>query len=85
MTLEEAHAALSRFVHSAFAAERRCLLIITGKGARGEGALKRKVPMWLAEAAFRATILGLATARPQHGGDGALYLLLRRRRADGGR
>jgi DNA-nicking Smr family endonuclease len=80
-TQEEAHAALGRFLAAAEAAGRRCVLVITGKGARGEGGgvLRRMVPRWLNEPANRARVVALAPARPRDGGEGALYLLLRRR------
>jgi DNA-nicking Smr family endonuclease len=38
------------------------------------------VPRWLEEAPLRRHILATAPAQPGHGGAGALYLLLRRRR-----
>ncbi len=82
----EAHAALRRFLHSAFARGLRWVLVITGKGApsRGEwdsgmerGVLKRNVPIWLAEADLRAIIVSYTTAAIAHGGEGALYVHLR--------
>jgi DNA-nicking Smr family endonuclease len=38
------------------------------------------VPRWLAEDAHRGRILAIARAHVQHGGEGALYLMLRRKR-----
>jgi DNA-nicking Smr family endonuclease len=38
------------------------------------------VPRWLAEAGARARVLAAAPAQPRHGGEGALYVLLRRKR-----
>jgi len=60
----------------------RCVLVITGKGLRreGGGVLKAKLPHWLAEAKIRPLILANEPARPQHGGGGATYVLLRRLR-----
>jgi len=81
MTQTEAHPALLRFLERAAAAGQRCLLVITGKGGpQGEGILRYQVPRWLNEPAPRAKILAVVAARPQHGGDGAYYVLLRRRR-----
>jgi DNA-nicking Smr family endonuclease len=82
MTQAEAHRALAHFVEASRAAERRCLLVITGRGfgASGPGVLKTSVPRWLEEAPLRRHILATAPAQPGHGGAGALYLLLRRRR-----
>ncbi|MGH7111841.1 MAG: Smr/MutS family protein [Stellaceae bacterium] len=82
MTQSEAHRALVGFVADSRAAGRRCVLIITGRGlASGEpGVLKRAVPRWLDEPGLRPQVLAIAAAQPRHGGSGALYLLLRRRR-----
>jgi DNA-nicking Smr family endonuclease len=59
----------------------RCVLVITGKG-RGDapGVLRAAVPQWLREMPLRDHVLRFYTAQPQHGGGGALYVLLRRRR-----
>jgi DNA-nicking Smr family endonuclease len=82
MTQDEAHRALVRFVERAHDEGKRTVLVITGKGtASGEGVLRRAVPRWLAEPQCRAKVLATEPARPQHGGDGALYVLLRRKRA----
>lgn len=81
MTQAAAHAALNRFVASAYAAGRRCILVITGKGARdGTGVLRQAVPRWLNEAPLRPAIIAIARAQPRDGGDGALYVLLKRQR-----
>ncbi|HJU15010.1 MAG TPA: Smr/MutS family protein, partial [Stellaceae bacterium] len=82
MTQAAAHRALIGFVAASREAGRRCVLIITGRGlATGEpGILRRAVPRWLDEPELRPYILTIAPAQPRHGGPGALYLLLRRRR-----
>jgi DNA-nicking Smr family endonuclease len=82
LTQSEAHAALSRFLHAASARGARLVLIITGKGSRsGEGVLKRQVPLWLALPEFRNLVIGFEEAHVAHGGEGALYVRLRRRGA----
>lgn len=84
MTQESAHAALAAFIARARAAGRRCLLVITGKGRRagsgGEsvGVLRANVPRWLNGADLRPHVLAMTHARPRHGGEGALYVLLKR-------
>jgi DNA-nicking Smr family endonuclease len=80
MTQAEAHRALAAFLEGARARGRRCVLVITGRGlgSPGGGSLKREVPRWLEEAGLRPLLLATAPARPEHGGAGALYLLLRR-------
>lgn len=72
-----AYEALGRFIAGAYGSGLRCVLVITGKGG---GVLRAGVPEWLAEPSLRGMILKTATARPEHGGEGALYVLLRRRR-----
>jgi DNA-nicking Smr family endonuclease len=86
MTQDEAHAALGGFLTRCEARGLRCVLVITGKGFRrlgetgGLGVLRSAVPRWLNEAPNRARVLAFSAAQPQHGGGGALYVLLRRRR-----
>ncbi|MBF0327155.1 MAG: Smr/MutS family protein [Alphaproteobacteria bacterium] len=81
MTQDSAHAHLSAFVTRAWESGKRCVLVITGKGGRtGPGVLRREVPRWLNQAPLRERIIGIAQARQKDGGDGALYVLIRRRR-----
>jgi|SRR4029077_10316484 len=82
-TQAEAHHALVAFIRSSSEAGRRCVLVITGRGLGpgGPGVLKTAVPQWLEEIELRRQILAIAPAQPRDGGSGALYLLLRRRRA----
>jgi DNA-nicking Smr family endonuclease len=86
LTQSEAHAALDRFLAGSAARGRRCLLVITGKGlgdgsdASRRGVLRQAVPRWLNEAPNRALILAVMQAQPKHGGAGALYVLLKRKR-----
>ena len=84
MTQAEAHAALAGFVSGSRAADRRCVLVITGHGRVSGGILRQAVPRWLNEPALRRHLLAIAPARPQHGGHGALYLLLRRVKPESG-
>lgn len=78
MTQAEAHCALFDFVAGSRTAGRRCVLVITGHGRSSGGVLKSAVPRWLHEPELRRHVLAIAPARPQHGGAGALYVLLRR-------
>jgi len=83
MTQEQAHAALRRFILHAFERGARKVLVITGKGQRGsqeQGVLRRALPHWLNDPSLRQCILSFTTARPNHGGSGAFYVLLKRRR-----
>ena len=82
MTQAEAHAALSGFIVRSQADGRRCVLVITGRGraSPGGGVLKEAVPRWLDGPRLRPHILATAPAQPRHGGNGAIYVLLRRLR-----
>jgi len=79
---DEAQGALLAFVARAWRERRRTLLVITGKGRRGEGdgILRAAVPRWLNAEPLRRHLLAFARAQPKDGGSGALYLLLRRQR-----
>jgi DNA-nicking Smr family endonuclease len=86
MTQAQAHAALARFMRRAQHDGARFVLVITGKGVRagehaGErGVLRRQVPHWLRLAELRDIVLGFEEAHVTHGGEGALYVRLRRTR-----
>lgn len=74
-TQDQAYEALNRFVRLGYHNGRRCVLIITGRS----GVLKRLVPEWINTDELRPYILALSPAK-NHGGEGALYVLLKRRR-----
>ena len=78
MTQAEAHGLLLSFLHRAHASGLRHVLVITGKGKGGDGVLRRTVPAWLSTAPFRGLVSAHAAAARQHGGEGALYIRLRR-------
>jgi len=91
MTAERAHAALNRFILESRARGHRCVLVITGKGRRytppsesgfsmerSEGVLRRDVPRWLNQPPLAGATVGLYQAHRKHGGDGALYVYLRK-------
>lgn len=87
-TQMQAHAELLRFLRGAQAAGAKIALVVTGKGTtRGErgaaaerGVLKRQVPIWLSLPEFRPLVVGFDDAHVGHGGEGALYVRLRRPR-----
>jgi DNA-nicking Smr family endonuclease len=85
MTQGEAHAALLRFVRRAQANGAKFVLVITGKGARSgdaeRGVLRRQVPFWLQLPDLRDAVIGFEEAHVAHGGEGALYVRLRRAKA----
>lgn len=85
LTQARAHRALQAFLQRASADGLTFVLVITGKG-RGAGAdaergvLRRQVPLWLGLPEFRALVIGYEEAHPGHGGEGALYVRVRRGR-----
>lgn len=87
-TLDAAFADVKSFIAANYRAGRRCVLIITGKGRQKpdadifeqRGGLRRSLPDWLNHADLRPKILAFAPAQPRHGGDGAYYVLLKRKR-----
>jgi DNA-nicking Smr family endonuclease len=91
MTQAQAHTELLRFLRRAQADGVRTALVVTGKGSSGSrpreydpdrerGVLRRQVPMWLALPEFRLLVVGFDAAHVGHGGQGALYVRLRRAR-----
>jgi DNA-nicking Smr family endonuclease len=84
MTQREAYDALLRFLRSAQDRGVTLVLVITGKGKAGadgpgeRGVLKRQVPQWLRLPALRDLVIGFESAHVTHGGEGALYVRLRR-------
>jgi DNA-nicking Smr family endonuclease len=91
MHQEEAHFALMSFLHRAQSSGYGLVLVITGKGGsisgggmfEERGVLRRMVPHWLRLSDLRSLVIGFEEASPQHGGSGALYVRLRRRRGTG--
>ncbi len=85
MTQAEAHRALGDFLHGSQSAGRRTVRVVTGKGGgkdtgSGRGVLRDAVPRWLNEGPNRRMIRGFSHAAPKDGGEGALYVLLKRLR-----
>ena len=75
---DRARSTLTDFVLRSRAEGRRSVLVITGKGALGGGVLRRHVPEWLAAPPLRSAVAGLSEAHRRHGGEGALYVALKR-------
>jgi DNA-nicking Smr family endonuclease len=85
-TQAQAHVALLQFLRRAQGEGAKYVLVITGKGrmsandgSREVGVLKRQVPQWLRLPEFRAYVIGFEDAHVGHGGEGALYVRVRRR------
>jgi DNA-nicking Smr family endonuclease len=93
--LGEAHERLRAFLFSCHSNGKRTVLVITGKGRetdaandtddigyerRERGVLRRNVPRWLAEPELRSIVVSYTEAHIRHGGEGAVYIHLRRKR-----
>lgn len=85
MTQTEAYGTLLSFLHNAYAHGRRHVLVVTGKGSSmgSDGILRRQVPAWFSTPAFRGLVSAHEDAARHHGGQGALYVRLRRRPGEG--
>ncbi|MDE5457524.1 DNA mismatch repair protein MutS [Bradyrhizobium sp. CSA112] len=84
MTQTRAHRALFSFLQRAHHDGLTFVLVITGKGKMGaeseRGVLRRQVPQWLGLPEFRSLVVGFEEAHIGHGGEGALYVRVRRAR-----
>jgi DNA-nicking Smr family endonuclease len=81
MAFDHAREAVDEFIAQCRAKGERCVLIITGKGRNSPGqigVLREGIPEWLARGPSARCVLAFVTARPCDGGEGALYVLLRR-------
>ncbi len=96
LTLDAARSALYARVSQADAMGHRVLLVITGKGRMPgpapadlvpglgggdrRGAIRVSLPRWLGEQGLSSRIAAVRRAHPRHGGEGAAYLVLKRKR-----
>jgi DNA-nicking Smr family endonuclease len=85
MTQARAHRALIAFLNQVAGDGATVVLVITGKGRTvgpesERGILRRQVPLWLGLPELRSFVVGYETAHIGHGGEGALYVRLRRAR-----
>jgi len=83
-TQTAAHRELENFLHARYMAGARTVLVITGKGdliGGRPGVLRAAVPRWFNEMPMRQWVAGFSYAAPKDGGDGALYVRLKRRKS----
>ena len=76
---DRARSVLDRFLARAWEEGFRAVLVITGKGVQGDGVLKRRAPEWLAAPHLAHIVAGISDAARHHGGEGALYVALKRK------
>ena len=74
----EAKNLLEDFINQSVENGKRLVLVITGKGNKGEGIIKNNIISWLNTKDFRNKILAVNYASEKHGGSGAIYILLRK-------
>jgi len=78
--------ALQKFILRCYDKNKRMLLVITGRGQRGQredgqkGILQQMVENALGESPLRPYVLAFMQAQRKDGGEGAYYVLLRRQR-----
>ncbi|MEQ1931811.1 MAG: Smr/MutS family protein [Parvularculaceae bacterium] len=88
---EAAHARLNRFIEAAYKDDCRCVLVVTGKGGPHDalallsgpsprGVIRTRFLQWIEEPPLRARVARASKAAPRHGGAGAVYLFLKRRK-----
>lgn len=76
---DRARAVLEDFLRRAWDEGFRSVLVITGKGIQGDGVLRRRAPEWLAAPHLAQVVAGISEAHRRHGGEGALYVALKRK------
>jgi len=90
-SLDMAHRRLNQTLAAALSNNVRILLVITGNprpaaassspgGERARGAIRAEIGDWLAHSGHADAIASVRNAHPRHGGKGALYIILRRKR-----
>ena len=77
-TLDGAYGALKRFIVEKQHQKHRYVLVITGKGVAGRGALRGALPRWLETPPLAQLVVAFHPAQTRHGGGGAWYVQLRR-------
>ena len=82
LSQEQAYKKLNAFIDRAVQKNFRHVLIITGKGRAGHGILRQKVPVWLKDAPLCNHLNAISYAQPKDGGEGALYVRLKRQREE---
>ena len=74
----EAKNLLDDFINQSVESDKRLVLVVTGKGQKGEGVIKNNIVSWLNTKDLRNKILAVNYASKKHGGSGAIYILLRK-------
>ncbi len=78
---QDARERLLEFLRAQRTRGERCVLVIHGKGEHSvssQGVLRGEIAAWLSQGRAREHVAAFATARPDDGGEGAVYVALRR-------
>jgi DNA-nicking Smr family endonuclease len=81
LTKDQAKSRLEQFIQQSRVAGKRCVLVVHGRGRHSKdriSVLKQSVQAWLSYGRAAKHVLAFCSARPQDGGTGAVYVLLRR-------
>lgn len=84
LTKDQAYTHLVRFIEFSFYHQRKVVLVITGKGSlksvshEEPATLRACLPLWVKASPLNQWVHGLSVARPEHGGEGSFYLVLRK-------
>jgi DNA-nicking Smr family endonuclease len=82
-TLESAYMLLTNFINNSYNQGKRNLLVITGKGIKKDGRvglIKQSLVDWLNNSALKDKVLAVTQASVKHGGEGAFYIYLRKKK-----
>ena len=90
-TYNKAKSQVEKFINQAYLDEKRLLLVITGKGNKSfgnggfssnsrVGVLKQAFPTWLETGFLQTLVLNVITSHYSHGGSGAYYVYLRKKK-----
>ena len=74
---DSAYRLLVGFLNRSISEGKRLVLVITGKG----GVLRNNLPLWLNGTELGGSVIGMREAHAKHGGGGAFYVALQKRRA----
>lgn len=87
-SLAAAHARLNHALSAAIARDMRVILVVTGKppkssdggGGSRRGAIRAEIGQWIGSSPYAASVASVRIAHKRHGGEGALYIILRRKK-----
>jgi DNA-nicking Smr family endonuclease len=88
LNADQAYDSMLFFLRESYLQGKRCVVLIPGRGKNspgGLGVIKSEIQHWLTREPLKRVVLAFSTAQPRHGGAGALYVLLRKRKKSEGK